>query len=100
MRTPTYVEDICNGIYTVIMEGQMGTFHLAGKDVISPYEMAVTIAKTLGLDAALITNVTSDSFIEPVKRAKRSGLKIDKAEKILQYSPVTFAEGVKLTFNT
>lgn len=99
-RTPTYVEDICNGIYTIIQQRQTGVFHLAGKDVISPYQMAVTVAETLGLDAAIIENVTSESFTEPVKRAKRSGLKIDKARQMLLYDPVDFAEGVKLTFNT
>lgn len=99
-RTPTYVEDICKGIYAIVQQRQTGVFHLAGKDVISPYQMAVTVAETLGLDAALIENVTSDSFIEPVKRAKRSGLKIDKARQMLLYDPIDFAEGVKLTFNT
>jgi dTDP-4-dehydrorhamnose reductase len=61
--------------------------------------MAVTVASFLSLNAALIENVTSESFREPVQRAKRSGLRIDKAKQLLQYDPVDFVKGVELTFN-
>lgn len=99
LRTPTFVSDICKGIETIIVNKQQGTYHLAGKDLLSPYEMAITVAGFLQLDAALIENVTSDTFIEPVKRAKRSGLNIAKARTMLGYEPVSFTEGVQLTFN-
>lgn len=98
-RTPTFVTDICKGIEAIIDQKQEGAFHLAGKDILSPYEMAVAVAGFLGLDAALIVNVTSDTFIETVQRAKRSGLKINKARAVLGYEPVSFEEGVQLTFN-
>lgn len=98
-RTPTYVVDICKGIETIIRLNQQGDFHLAGKDLLSPYDMAVAVASFLKLDAALIGNVTSESFKEPVQRAKRSGLKIDKAKQVLNYDPVDFMKGVELTFN-
>lgn len=97
-RTPTYVYDICKGIEKIIHNKQEGIYHLAGKDILSPYEMAVITAKVLRLDASLIENVTSETFPEPVIRAKRSGLKIDKAKKELEYDPVNFEEGVRLSF--
>ena len=98
-RTPTYVGDICEGINTIIDKKATGDFHLAGKDILSPFEMAITTANTLGLDASLIENVTSETFPKPVLRAKRSGLKSDKAIRELNYIPVSFAEGVRLTFS-
>jgi len=97
-RTPTYVYDICAGIDAVIKQHKTGIYHLAGKDVLSPFDMAVTTARVLGLDEGHIENVTSDTFPEPVKRAKRSGLKIDKAVNELGYAPVSFEEGVRRTF--
>ncbi len=97
-RTPTYVEDICKGILSIIIKKEMGEYHLAGKDILSPYQMAVTVAYIFGLDASLIENVTSSSFPEPVKRAKKSGLNITKAINQLSYQPVAFNEGVKLSF--
>ena len=98
LRTPTFVDDICNGIAAIIGKNATGEFHLAGKDILSPYAMAIATAEVLGLDASLIENVTSETFPEPVKRAKRSGLIIEKAKNELDYNPVSFKEGVKLTF--
>jgi len=97
-RTPTYVEDICRGLQVIIDKEIGGVYHLAGKDILSPYEMAITTAHVLGLDETLIEKVTADTFPEPVKRAKRSGLKIEKAQRELGYEPVSFEEGVRLTF--
>jgi dTDP-4-dehydrorhamnose reductase len=99
VRTPTFVTDICRGIETIINNKQQGVYHLAGKDLLSPYEMALAVAEFLQLDAALIENVTSDTFKEPVRRAKRSGLKIAKARNMLGYEPVSFTQGIQLTFN-
>jgi dTDP-4-dehydrorhamnose reductase len=99
IRTPSFVLDICKGIETIINRRQQGVFHLAGKDLLSPYQMATAVGSFLGLDAALIENVTSETFIEPVQRAKRSGLKINKAQSLLDYDPVSFEEGIALTFN-
>jgi dTDP-4-dehydrorhamnose reductase len=98
LRTPTYVYDICKGIESIITEQKTGVYHLAGKDILSPYQMAVTTANVLGLDSGLIVNVTSETFPEPVTRAKRSGLKIDKAREELEYEPVSFEQGVGYTF--
>ena len=97
-RTPTFVTDICDGIIAIIDKKAEGVFHLAGKDILSPYAMAIKVAAVLGLDVSLIKPVTSENFIEPVKRAKKSGLKIDKAREILGYDPVSFEEGVRLSF--
>ncbi len=97
-RTPTFVLDICKGIETLIEQRKQGIYHLAGKDILSPYQMAVATARALSLDENLIEEVTSETFAEPVKRAKRSGLKVDKAIKELNYCPLSFEEGIKSTF--
>ena len=96
-RTPTYVYDICKGLLAMMQQQVIGDFHLAGKDILSPYDMAIAVAKVLQLPETLIEKVTSDTFVEPVKRAKHSGLTIDKAKQTLNYNPVAFEEGVKLS---
>ncbi|TDH28521.1 SDR family oxidoreductase [Segetibacter sp. 3557_3] len=98
-RTPTYIGDICKGVDRIIQQKATGDFHLAGRDILSPYDMAIATAKALNLNETLIEQVTAETFTEPVKRAKRSGLKIDKARNLLNYEPVSFAEGLRLTFN-
>lgn len=97
-RTPTYIEDICKGIERILFTEALGTYHLAGKDFISPYQMAIKLAELLSLDASLIEAVTADTFHEPVIRAKRSGLLIDKARKELGYDPLSFEEGIRRSF--
>ena len=97
-RTPTFVTDICKGIERIIAKKITGVYHLAGKDLLSPYQMGISVANFFNLNASLIENVTSERFAEPVKRAKRSGLNIDKARKLLGYEPVSFEEGIQLTF--
>ncbi|MDP3666438.1 MAG: SDR family oxidoreductase [Sediminibacterium sp.] len=99
VRTPTYVEDICRGIETVVQKKITGKYHLAGKDSLSPYQMALTVAEVLRLNQSLIEPVTADTFPETVIRAKKSGLLIHKAQKELGYEPVSFTEGVRLTFD-
>jgi dTDP-4-dehydrorhamnose reductase len=97
-RTPTYAEDICNGIEQIIRLEKTGDFHLAGSEIYTPFQMAVKVAQLLGLDDTLIEEVNSTSFPEPVRRAKKSGLKIDKAIKELNYNPLSFEEGVRKSF--
>jgi dTDP-4-dehydrorhamnose reductase len=97
-RTPTYIGDLCWGIRKIINDKVSGTFHLAGKDIVSPYDMAVAVAKHLNLPLGLIEPVTASTFPEPVKRAQRSGLKIDKAVSMLGYAPHSFEEALQKCF--
>lgn len=97
-RTPTYIGDLCWGIQKIIQDQVTGVFHLAGKDIVSPYDMAVAVAKHLNLPLDLIEPVTASTFPEPVKRAQRSGLKIDKAVTALGYAPHTFAAALQKCF--
>ena len=97
-RTPTYIGDLCWGIRKILNDQVTGTFHLAGKDIVSPYDMAVAVAKHLNLPLGLIEPVTASTFPEPVKRAQRSGLKIDKAVSMLGYAPHSFAEALQKCF--
>jgi dTDP-4-dehydrorhamnose reductase len=97
-RTPTYIGDLCWGIQKIINDQVSGVFHLAGKDIVSPYDMAVAVAKQLNLPLGLIEPVTASTFPEPVKRAQRSGLKIDKAVNELGYAPHSFAAALQKCF--
>ena len=98
VRIPTYVGDICKGIASAADKQATGLFHLAGEERLSPYEMAVRFANFSGLDESLIIPVTEETFKEPVERAKQGGLLIDKAKKMLDFSTISFAEGMVKTF--
>jgi dTDP-4-dehydrorhamnose reductase len=94
-RTPTYVDDICFGIERMIALDKTGIYHLAGEQILTPYAMAVKVANHLQLDSSLIIPVDENSFPEPVKRAKRSIVNIDKAKTELGYLPLSFDDGLR-----
>jgi dTDP-4-dehydrorhamnose reductase len=98
LRTPTYAPDICKGIERIIELQKEGVYHLAGKDILSPYSMAKMVARVLGLNESLIQEVDSNSFPEPVRRSRKSGLKIDKAIRELNYQPLSFEAGLRNSF--
>jgi len=98
-RTPTFVDDICFGIERIISLDKTGIYHLAGEQILTPYSMAVKIANHLQLDCNLIIPVDENSFPEPVKRAKRSIVNIDKAKAELDYQPLSFDEGLRMAVN-
>ena len=99
VRTPTYVEDLAKGIVSIIEKKATGIFHLSGKDVMTPYQMAIKTAGHLGFNSSLIKRVTASSFTQPAKRPAKTGFIIDKARKELGYEPLSFEEGLKKTFS-
>ncbi len=99
VRTPTYVGDLAGGIISIIEKRASGIFHLSGRDILTPYQMAIKTAELLKLDSSLIKKVTAASFSQPAKRPLKTGFVIDKARRELDYKPLSFEEGLKKTFD-
>lgn len=99
VRTPTYVEDLAIGIVSIIERKATGIFHLSGKDILTPYQMAIKTAEHLRLDSSVIKKVTAAGFSQPARRPPKTGFIIDKARKELGYEPLSFDEGLKKTFS-
>lgn len=95
VRTPTYVEDLVEGMVEMIRKKAKGVFHLSGREEMTPYQMAVEMARIRGLDVSLIKRVTTDELQHPAKRPMRTGLDISKAQKELGYQPRSFEEGIR-----
>ncbi|HEX6170506.1 MAG TPA: SDR family oxidoreductase [Chitinophagaceae bacterium] len=99
VRTPTYVGDLAKGIVSIIEKKATGVFHLSGKDILTPYQMAIKTAEHLKLDSSMIKKVTAASFSQPAKRPLKTGFIIDKARNELGYEPMSFEEGLRKTFS-
>lgn len=99
VRTPTYVEDLAKGIVSLIEQRATGIYHLSGKDVLTPYKMAILAAEYLGKDKSLIKKATRENFNQPAKRPLHTGFVIQKAENILGFKPISFEEGLRKTFS-
>lgn len=97
LRTPTYVADLANGIATIVKQKTEGIFNVAGKDVLTPFEMSQAVAAYLGISDHLLSPVTKDELKELAQRPLKGGLNINKAINELNYKSVGFAEGLRET---
>ena len=95
-RTPTLAEDLAMGTYLIAKQKAKGIFNISGKDLLTPYQMALATADFFGLDKSLIQRADSSTFSQPAKRPPKTGFLIDKARKILGYEPHSFLEGLAL----
>lgn len=95
-RTPTLVQDLAEGCKRIIDKKAEGIFHLSGKDMLTPYDMAMQVANYLNLDTKLFEKVDASSFKQPAQRPAKTGFVIDKAERELGFAPRSFEEGLKL----
>ncbi|MFM2401392.1 MAG: dTDP-4-dehydrorhamnose reductase [Bacteroidota bacterium] len=95
-RTPTLAEDLAMGCWLLAKDEVEGIFNISGSDFLTPYEMAVMTADYYGLDKSLLQKADSSTFTQTAKRPARTGFILDKAKKVLGYSPKTFQEGIAI----
>jgi dTDP-4-dehydrorhamnose reductase len=93
-RTPTLAEDLAKGCALIAEKRAKGIFHISGKDMLTPYEMAIATADYFELDKSFIAEVDGSTFTQPAKRPAKTGFVLDKARSILGYEPVSFDEGL------
>lgn len=93
-RTPTLAEDLAMGCYLIAKKKARGFFNISGKNLMTPYEMALATAGFFGLNKSLINETDGSKFTQPAKRPPRTGFKLDKARKELGYEPHSFTEGI------
>lgn len=95
-RTPTLAEDLAMGCYLIAKNKAKGIYNISGKDMLTPYEMAIKTADFFKLDKSLIHKTDGSKFSQPAKRPPKTGFIIDKARKDLGYEPHSFEEGMQV----
>ena len=98
-RTPTLAEDLAIGTFLIADKEAEGIFNISGKDLLTPYDMAIITADYFKLDKSLITAADSTTFSQPAKRPAKTGFILDKANTILGYQPRSFEEGIGILAN-
>lgn len=94
LRSPTLAEDLAMGCYLIAEKRAEGIFNISGKDLLTPYEMALKTAAYFNLDISTMEKADSSTFTQTAKRPPKTGLIIEKAIKELGYSPHSFDEGI------
>ncbi len=94
-RTPTYDDDLADGVARVVLGGKTGLFHVAGRELVSMLDVATATAEAFGLDASLISPATTAELHPGAPRPLRGGLLILRAESELGYRPRPLAEALR-----
>jgi len=93
-RTPTWVQDIADGVEKLMHISQNGIWHICGDECLSIADIAYRVADYFKLDRSLIVPVTTEEMNEATLRPRFSGLSIEKAKRILGYAPHSLEEGM------
>lgn len=94
LGNPTLVDDLAFGIMKTVELEKQGIYHIAGRDIISRYEFARTVARVFGLSPEAITPTKTADIAQLAARPLRSGLVTLKAEVELGIRPATAEEGL------
>jgi dTDP-4-dehydrorhamnose reductase len=94
--TPTYLDDIAQGIHLLLQANASGVYHLVGSQSLSSFNAAVAIAQVFGFSQSLITKTTvSEFYKDRSPRAFHLTISNDKIKK-LGISPIDFVTGLRL----
>lgn len=95
-RTPTLAEDLAEGCFLIATKKAQGVWNISGRDLLTPYQMAIKTAEYFHLNKELIRRADSSTFTQRAKRPLRTGFVIDKAKEGLGFSPHSFEEGIEI----
>ena len=93
-RTPTWVQDIADGVEKLMHISQNGIWHICGDECLSIAYIASRVSDYFKLARSLIVPVTTEEMNEATPRPRFSGLSIEKAKRILGYAPHSLEEGM------
>lgn len=91
-NTPTFVDDLADGILNLVQRSAYGLFNISGKEYINRYDFSVSLADIFGFEKSLINPITTKSLNQKAERPIKGGLKIDKAVEEIEYNPKSLEE--------
>jgi len=97
IMVPTFIDDIAEGLGSLMNNYSPETIHLVGADALSPFALAQTIAQVFKLDESLITPTTYDTFYK--HKAKGPRFSDIRSEKNTFYRMHTVKEGLTIIKN-
>lgn len=95
-RTPTLVEDLAMGCWLIAQQQATGIYHISGKNLLTPYQIALETADFFQLNSSLINPTYADEFVEVGRRPLKTGFDITKAKESLGFQPRSFIEGLSI----
>ena len=87
LRTPTYDDDLADGVLRIVRFKRSGVFHITGREQLSVLDLARRVAEAFDLDARLVSGTTTAELHPGAPRPLQAGLLILRAESELGYHP-------------
>lgn len=84
-RTPTFVEDICRAIQTLISGNHSGVYHISGSELFTIYELGLEIAKHMRKNPELIKGISTGLDLNSARRPLSTPLSNKKAKESFGY---------------
>jgi len=79
----TLADELAVGIWKIVEKEALGTYHLAGREIVNRFSFAQAIAAVFELDGNLIKPATTPELRQVAHRPMNSGLIIEKATREL-----------------
>jgi dTDP-4-dehydrorhamnose reductase len=92
---PLFAQSCAEAIWAVINQKRNGIFHVAGRDHVSLYEFAQTVAKTFDLDRNLVHPVPDSFFSELAPRPRDTSFDTTKMEHEMGILPLSLEDGLR-----
>jgi dTDP-4-dehydrorhamnose reductase len=83
-NNPTLADNLSLCILEMVKKNISGVYHIAGSEYISRYDFAIKVADKFNFDKNNILPTKTALLQQKAKRPYRGGLKIDKAQSILE----------------
>lgn len=93
-RSPTYADDLAQGLWKLCEKRESGIWHIAGKERLAVLDFALLVAEVFELDESLIQPVQTKQLNEPALRPSSTALQIEKARSGLGYGPSSVYENL------
>ena len=93
-RAPTLADDLAYACIYSAKNKVFGVYHISGKDIMSIYDMVISIANYFNLDKNLINRISSKELSQVANRPKKTGFVLEKAKQQLNYHPKSFNDSL------
>lgn len=99
--TPTFVDDISEGVGGLLMRKPQGIFNLTGNDFVTPYELSIRIARIFGFDPKIVKSSKAVDFEKETGRKYMASLKMnnEKIKKFLNINIHSLDEALEIVKN-
>ena len=94
--TPTFIDDIAQGLKVMIDHRPPGIFHVVGSTPVSDYDLAVKVAQVFNFDTSKVKQGSLEEFLKTTNRPYQKNLTTSNAKlkRDLSFSMNTLAEAL------